>query len=724
MSKYLNILAISFLFICAENNASAANDDPERAKEVRKMIWENGDADFSVTTIPDKWKEKSAVIIAKSNILSYRKAIIRSHLQYKSFRHERIMLLDKAAIEKYSQFTIPENGRYGDKTYEFYAGFKIIKPDGTEILIPLSKAVKEERAINKSGYNQFKLAIPNLEAGDILDYYIGEEQGINLSTKYYGFDPVIFQLHDEYPIMKQKIAFDVLRRCFINLKSLNGAPDFTLTTDAKNDKNSYSLEDGERESVKHIRWLFPNRQLPSVKFKITYASLGAADAPTFIGEPGILKSKVTDEEIKDLVAYLYGAGIYYGADFFYYMKKHHKREKDLDKLARKAYYAYRNIYRIKNVEALQLYDKQTNESTSNTRGVIALSRFYKSKKIPHKILIGVSRDIATIDDLILENELMLMLKVNTKIPFYIGKFTNHAIIGEIDPRLEGTAVYAVDGHAKKTKRWVLKETTIPTHFAEENQTFSTYQIKLVDMEADDVEIQMIKSCIGANKAYYQNNLMDIYNFKEEEKARFEMGDDFEDHRRSERKELVQKKEDYLANRTDYLNKSLKSVTENDLGLTVVKVEDLEILQTGRFDDKPEFEYSCKAQVTGAVKKVGGNYLISIGKFIDRQIQLTAEEKEPRKYDINHSFARSYGYKIEMAIPEGYRVEGLDNLYNNIENKTGGFTSTAKVKGSKLIIESKKYYKSNFHKKEDWPLMVEFLDAAYNFTQQQVLLRKI
>src|SRR5690606_30061489 len=152
--------------------------------------------DFAVTTIPDKWKNQSAVIIAKSNLLSYRKAVLLSALNHNQYYHNRIMLLDKSAVEEYAQFSLPGSrvGGVGTK-YLTYAGFKIIKPDGREMEVSLNDLVKEEQKFNSSTFERYKLAIPNLEIGDILDYYMAEEETFVISSKYYAFDPVIFQLH-------------------------------------------------------------------------------------------------------------------------------------------------------------------------------------------------------------------------------------------------------------------------------------------------------------------------------------------------------------------------------------------------------------------------------------------------------------------------------------------------------------------------------------------------
>jgi hypothetical protein len=59
----------------------------------------------------------------------------------------------------------------------------------------------------------------------------------------------------------------------------------------------------------------------------------------------------------------------------------------------------------------------------------------------------------------------------------------------------------------------------------------------------------------------------------------------------------------------------------------------------------------------------------------------------------------------------------------VENKWGGFTSTAKEENGKIVIESNKHYDVNFVPKDEWPKVIEFLNAAYQLTEQKILLKK-
>ena len=66
-------------------------------------------------------------------------------------------------------------------------------------IIDLSKAVKMQRESRGQKFSYYKLAIPGLEPGDILDYYICEEESILTAAKFIFFDPVIHCLTREYP---------------------------------------------------------------------------------------------------------------------------------------------------------------------------------------------------------------------------------------------------------------------------------------------------------------------------------------------------------------------------------------------------------------------------------------------------------------------------------------------------------------------------------------------
>jgi hypothetical protein len=706
---------IIFLAIAAHYHLCADS----RSDEIKQMMWHSGDPYFQVTEVPEKWQNKSAVVLAQSNHLEYRKDLILAYLNFHNYTHERIKLLDQRALEEYAHVYIPEDGTYNGTKYKFYASYKIIKPDGREIEIPLSSAVKEQREINNKGYDQKKLALPNLEIGDILDFYNVEEQTIRLYYTFHAFDPFIFQLHRGFPIVNRKVSFDVQRRCFINTKSLNGAPELLLTEDS--DKNSYFLEVQDLESVKDIRWLFPNRALPTIKLKVTYAGpMASVKSSDFLGKPGVLKSTVENQELSKFleteIKENYSSAKYFG----HFMKKHFKREKNLDNLAREALYALRNHYYVSRTETITIEGNTPKSVYATFKPVAVLSQYYRSKKIPHELIIVIRKQISSIEQLILEEELDYMIKVNTSKPFYIGLFNNHSIVGEIDEDFQGVKAYSINGLT--TSNYKFKTVNVPTTSHEQNATKVIMKCSIDDWNEGEATLDIFTEVSGVNRRFYQHALMDIYDYMDEEREKFRMPEDFDNYVKASRHKLLQQKADYLANREkDYLE-TLKKISENDFDFTINEAKNYKILSTGRHHKKPEFKATFQLKASGIVKKAGPNYILDVGKLIEKQLEINKEERE-RTYDIYMNYARSYAYRIEVDIPYGHEAQGLEKLNVQVENETGGFTSKSYMEGNKLIVDTYKYYKSPFEPKENWGKMCEFLDAAYKFTEQNIVVRQ-
>src|SRR5687768_4047401 len=141
MNKKWTISFVLIAFVASQGISQNINSNKKKAEEIKVEMWRSGNKDFAVKEVPEKWKKQSAVIIAKSNVLTYKKELIGANLNHDAYTHVRIKLQDNSAIEKYAQFDLPSDGSYGYSRSAFYAGFKIIKPNGKEIEVPISEAV-------------------------------------------------------------------------------------------------------------------------------------------------------------------------------------------------------------------------------------------------------------------------------------------------------------------------------------------------------------------------------------------------------------------------------------------------------------------------------------------------------------------------------------------------------------------------------------------------------
>src|SRR5690349_3383122 len=182
--KKLILYAATIIFV----NISWAQDDddtftPSKLESIEKNmkpIWEDNDPDFKVSAIPDKWKEESGVIIAQKTRFSFDKDA--NKLAVYEITRRRILLNDRDAVNNYSSVYF----RIGSSNDG--AGIKVIKSNGTVQDVSIRNAVYVEDVStipstftpyigkantlydkSKSRVIYYKLAVPDLDPGDIID---------------------------------------------------------------------------------------------------------------------------------------------------------------------------------------------------------------------------------------------------------------------------------------------------------------------------------------------------------------------------------------------------------------------------------------------------------------------------------------------------------------------------------------------------------------------------
>lgn len=140
---------------------------------------------------------------------------------YTSAVRKRIKLLDANAVEKFSEFSFAErfytNKGFSMKRGTTTVGIKIVKSDGKEQEVDVDKEAKDID-------NTKKIAIANLEIGDIIDFYYYTVEPFR-SFYETGFDPVENTLGDIYPTVEMKLLFETENDFFINFNTYNGAPE-------------------------------------------------------------------------------------------------------------------------------------------------------------------------------------------------------------------------------------------------------------------------------------------------------------------------------------------------------------------------------------------------------------------------------------------------------------------------------------------------------------------
>jgi hypothetical protein len=145
------------------------------------------------------------------------------------------------------------------------------------------------------------------------------------------------------------------------------------------------------------------------------------------------------------------------------------------------------------------------------------------------------------------------------------------------------------------------------------------------------------------------------------------------------------------------------------------------------------DFACKREFTAKVKsssfyeKAGENLLLQVGALIGPQTELYAELE--RIQPITTANNKCYSFEIRIAIPDGYKYEGAQNVEIDNEfddgagNKYAGFKSTVKVEGTEVVIEIYEYYDVvNIDKKyyEDYRRVI---NSAADYNKGVVLLKR-
>ena len=684
-------------------------------KEIEELAWPANDPYAAINKIPEKWKNESAVVIVRNEYYSFSAPALVTI-------RKRVMLLDQAAVKQYSEFSVSERVKFRvqiffgthEKKVTDIIGIKVVKPDGTEKIVDVAKeSVKTD--------DKVKIAVPNLEVGDIIDFYYNTT--LEMDTKQEDI------LADEYPTMNLKIALKADNRYAVNLNSFNGAP--AIKEINSKGETTYELTAADIEKASYSRWYYPMAEMPAYKFHVKLRESGnqAKFTRAFVPEKkGTINKVITKEDVLK----------YYDNKLWAFgnvgeVKKYIKEKgitTDEEKVI-EAYYYCRHQYYTRYIEAILAEDAKIFNAAelygypivldTDKRFVQHFMAFLKENKIKYDVIVATPRENGPIKDMLTQPNIVLTIKVLTKEPIYLQFFESYNTPGTIDYRIEGTDAYAlkVPNFAKGT---AIENTTLPKSNYKDNTIVQKANITLND-DFTSLLVDRQSSVFGQFKADEQKDKLYFIDYADEDNKKYET---------KSLQEMIgnkKKREQYVSEFSaikskivDKQKKDFEESTEAEYGFDIDD-HTYKFTNLGRYDRLQPFEYSEKFTVKNElIKSAGQNYVIEIGKLIGQQLKLDDKENE-RKENIYSVFPRSYQEEINFEIPAGYSVSGIEKLNKKLENATGGFSSTAVVEGNVLKIKTYKYYVNHFEPNANWKDMVEFLNTAYQFTQEKILLKK-
>lgn len=695
--------------------------------DIRETMWPANDPHSKVTETPSKWDDASAVIIFQSFHRYYSKKGLNIY-NAAGFR-KRIKIQDNSALEAFSEFGIgninTDRTSY-DKKADFLVGeIKVIKPNGSSFLINFDEAVDD-------GEGGKKVAIPNLEIGDIIDYYYYQNRSWK-QINGYAFQPVITTLGEEYPIMNQDLGFTVNKRFYVSFNTYNGAPPVKTTEIKKDETITYFIEDSDRVAEDRELWFHPYRELPTIKFQVVQAQSEkylAMNGAFLNYNNDRLKQTANWDDFSDLTGNIMTLIGQKGALPTKYLAQHCGNCNQHDRI--QAVYNYWRFHRYTDTYEKYGYVNQgltaplyadLDALDSEHKFLVAMGHFLKKEGVDFEILATIPKKYGELEQMLLPAELLFVLKVNLpnetadRKTIYLSPFSAFTAFGEIPSVIKGQKAYVLSSASN------FKQTTvIPSSDYSRNKT---HGIMHVSWDADNIEKANIDRKLineGHHKHFDRGDLLTVHDIIAEETR--ELGLSSARIRLAISKKGAKSFNDWYAQaKKDSKENQLKvfeNVAAQEFEFEIEDYHNPIIINTGRWNGP--FSYSDAFATTELVKKAGKNYIFEIGKLIGKQLSID-EDQVDREHDIYMAFARTFQEEIIVDIPEGYVVEGLDRLNVSVENKTGKFESVASIVDGKLHLNTIKSYSNSSEKVADWPLMLEFLEAAYELSQEKILFKK-
>jgi hypothetical protein len=641
-------------------------------------------------------------------------------------------------LENYSEIEMEKDFKVSFlfKTYrrkENTIGIRVIKKDGSIDIINI-----EEEEITED--ENVKIAVPNLEIGDILDLFVQTDSKVKEFDGINVFPAVETTLKDRYPILDYRVAVEVENDFFLNMNTYNGAPPVVEEETDRGATQKYVVEAQNIDKLETERWFYPLVEEPSIKFQIAFARKWSDEenVDIFTGEDGERKATVSKEDVFDYYDRKFNkVKTKYSKEVLSYLKDKNLQSKtEILKAALEylrfynftAYFetafAYRaNIVSSNYYPSPKCYDYYFGMYNNDMNVIYDLRAVCKKYDIDYDVVLVQPRYDGKLDDLLIKSNARIGLKFYTEPELYFFDFNENMTLERFPYELEGSEAY--QGTVYKGKEIEkLERISLSKTSAEDNYYNEDISLTLTD-DNKGFNLNRKMTASGHFEDRYTFSWIHFKDFLAEDYEKFPDRGHFYNCGSKKQREMFttqykafedKKYEEFVKNREESADKEWEEGTVSDYSTKVIN--------SGRYGENTplsiEEDFIIK---DGYIKKAGNNLIVEIGKFIGGQVELEDKERD-RKSNVYLDFAKTYDYKISLKIPEGYAVKGLDNLNKSSENETGKFISNARIENGHLIVETLKSYNSNFIESSKWSEMSKWLDAAYEFSQTKVLLEKI
>lgn len=705
-----SILLVQLLTLSV--NADEKADYLKLAQKVRQEVWSSTPADFQKRTVPDRYKNASAVILSYYRELStdyYRKATADLVLNLRLTRQidctdmERMLIQinDKKALKDYSEFTFKTKSRkwtwgYHHKT-QTVLGIRVIKKNGNVQEVSLDDYVDVKEGKNDKDLSQ-KIAVPGLEVGDCIDVFSLDQ----IDTQEQQLDPFYFVLRQDEPVLYTKVHCVLDQSLATVYRTMNGAPDFTQTTDK--DKNAVldMVMDKPIDAESSI-WYNSLEQSPFIEMYITPTKAKVAVVEKAMRQKGVRGNPdvtpILQDDWKLLKSYVSKGG-YSPAGLPSTYKSVFKSAKKEGMSAEE--------------KADRIYSFEYVSSGASQRAFNTVANYLR--KLGVEIEMGITTPFGAlpVDKLINYNSTSWFFRLKgTDMYYFPGTYPK--VASEIPYIYQGRKAYMQDSE---------EQITIPVSQAEDNKSVTDMVVKL---DGTKLDISRKVTYSGEQKMYGQSLVSPdntLFGSSQLEAywryLKYDDKDPYSCYTKKESAELKGAFNEYRKNAIDPFKAEISSYHDAD----PVQVGGYGVDCVGIRRDSSNFVYHVDYVMDGMVKRAGNNYLLSVGKLIGSSLKLEGKDRE-RIDDVWRKMAFVDEWNIEIPLPQGYKVsaEALKKIETSVANECGEFTVKATAGNESVKVYVRKCFAHRVEPVSNWSKLLALVDACSAFTDKQMVIAK-
>ncbi len=166
---------------------------------------------------------------------------------------------------------------------------------------------------------------------------------------------------------------------------------------------------------------------------------------------------------------------------------------------------------------------------------------------------------------------------------------------------------------------------------------------------------------------------------------------------------------------------LKAYLKDDAVLSNVVIQNFNINSE---EINAPFVMKADATLKSSIEKLGNRTLLKVGELIGPQVEMYDERVRQQPVDVG--MAHSYIRTIQIHVPDGYKLTGLENLKRELaygEDKSLAFVSGYTLNGNLLTIEVNEYYKQISYPLSEYENFRKVINASADFNKITLLLEK-